>query len=146
MVIFEKKGTLTVECDKTNICHKFDVPSGLKSLKIRYSYSPKILADREKAAMLVRDCFEKYDEKMLTRPVDYLPVKNLVTISVDENGKYRGAAHRQADRQEHIISENFASPGFVKGKVSQGQWDIVLNVHSISCDVDYEIAVEGETL
>lgn len=146
MVIFDKKGKITVDCDKTNISNKFDVPSGIKLLKIRYSYSPKILEDREKAVMIVRDCFEKYDEEMITRPIDYLPVKNLVTISVDENGKYRGAAHRQADRQEHIISENFASPGFIKGAISQGQWDIVLNVHSVSCDVEYEIVVEGERL
>lgn len=144
MLIFSTKGRITTDNDKTNLIHKFDVPENIKSLTISYSYSPKILEDREKAVSLIKKCFDKYDEVMTGRPADYIPVKNLITVSVDENGKYRGAAHRQANEQVHIISSDFASPGFIKGAVESGEWDIVLNVHSVSCDVDYIITVEGE--
>lgn len=144
MVIFETKGKITVANDKTNLVHRFDVPQGTAKLTIKYSYSPKTLENREKAVEIVKDCLNKYAEPMLGQPKDYLPIKNLVTISVDENGKYRGAAHRQTNEQEHIISEDFASVGFEKGRIEAGEWDIVLNVHSVSCDVDYNIIVEGE--
>lgn len=144
MLIYTVKGKITIANDKKNLIHKFDVPNGIKSLKISYSYSPKTLESREKAVEIVKNCFEKYDEQLTGKPADYLPVKNLVTLSLDENGKYRGAAHRQADKQEHIISEDFASYGFQKGKIEQGEWDIVLNVHCVCCDVDYVITVEGE--
>lgn len=144
MIILQTKGRITEANNKTNLIHKFDVPQGIEKLIIKYSYSPKILQDRDKAVRLIKDCYEKYDEKLIGRPADCLPVKNLVTLSVDENGEYRGAAHRQADTQEHIISTELASPGFLKGEIHSGEWDIVLNVHSISCDVDYQIIVEGE--
>lgn len=144
MTIFQTKGRVTVANDKTNLIHRFDVPEGIKKLTIRYAYSPKLLENREKAVALVRSCLENYEEPMLGQPKDYLPIKNLITISVDENGRYRGAAHRQANEQTHILSEDFASVGFEKGKISAGEWDIVLNVHSVSCDVDYTISVEGE--
>ncbi|MDE5983942.1 MAG: hypothetical protein K2H13_01635 [Eubacterium sp.] len=124
--------------------HRFDVPENVKVLKIKYHYSPKTLENREKAVAIIHNCFDKYDETLIGRPADYLPVKNLVTLSLDGCGIYRGAAHRQDDTQEHIISADFASPGFMKGKITAGEWDIVLNVHSVSCDVDYEIEIEGE--
>lgn len=144
MTIFQAKGKITVANDKTNLIHRFDVPEGIKALKITYSYSPKTLDDREKAVAVISKCFEKYDERIITRPADYLPVKNLITLSADCNGEYRGAAHRQDNEQVHIISEDKASPGFIKGRVDALEWDIMLNVHSISCDVDYQILVEGE--
>lgn len=144
LIILEAKGKITEANNKTNLIHRFDVPEGVNKLVIKYSYSPRILEDREKAVRLVKECYEKYGEKIIGRPSDDLPVKNLVTLSVDENGAYRGAAHRHADRQEHIIGKDFASPGFLKGEIHQGEWDIVLNVHSVSCDVDYQITVEGD--
>ena len=144
MLIFSTKGKITVDNDKTNLIHRFDVPSGVKVMTVKYSYSPKTLENREKAVSIVKDCFEKYDETLIGKPAEYLPVKNLVTISIDENGNYRGAAHRQANEQTHILSEEKASPGFIKGKINEGEWDIVLNVHSVSCDVDYNISVEVE--
>lgn len=144
MLIFSTKGKVTTANDKKNLIHRFDVPENIKSLTIKYSYSPKTIENREKAVSLVRGCFEKYDERLIGKPADYLPVKNLITLSLDENGRYRGAAHRQSNDQTHIISENFASPGFIKGKINSGEWDIMLNVHFIGCDADYNITVEGE--
>ena len=77
-------------------------------------------------------------------PIDYLPVKNLITLSLDENGKYRGAAHRQDDVQHHEISADFASNGFFKGKIEEGVWRIALNVHCCACKVSYNLKITGE--
>lgn len=145
MVIFTADGKITPANDKTNIKHEFSVPDNIKLIKIKFFYTPKTLENREKAAAAIRSCFYKYDEKLTGRPSDYLPVKNLVTISVDENKCYRGAAHRQANDQEHIIGENYASPGFIKGKIQPGEWDIELNIHCACCDINYTITIEGET-
>lgn len=143
MVLLQKKSKITVKDDKTNIIHKFMVPENIKALKIKYSYSPKNFEDREKAVEVIKDCFKKYDECIVGRPSDYLPVKNLVTLSVDGNGKYIGACHRQSNEQEITISSDFSTPGFIKCPVDSGEWDVVVNVHSISCDVDYTVEVEG---
>lgn len=144
MLIFSTKGRITTANDKTNLIHRFDVPDNINKLIIRYSYSPKTFDNREKAVSIIRDSFDKYDETLVGKPADYLPIKNLITLSVDENGKYRGAAHKQANEQEHIFSAAYASPGFIKGKPEAGEWDIMLNVHCVCCDVDYTITVEGE--
>lgn len=142
MLIFEKRGEVTPEKDKTNIVIPFEVPDGIEKLIIDYSYSPKTEKNREKSLERIRNCIEKYSAA--GEPEAYLPVKNLITLSLDDSSGFRGAAHRQADSQHHEISADFASNGFVKGKISSGTWRVVLNVHCCVCKVNYMIKISGE--
>lgn len=78
----------------------------------------------------------------------FLPLKNLVTLSLDDPDGYRGAAHRQAPTQEHRIAKDFASPGFYPGVIKPGSWRVVVNVHALiteSCIGNLEILTEEET-
>ena len=142
MILFEKSGAVTPENDKMNIVLPFEVPDGIKKLIIDYSYSPKILENREKSLQMINNCLQKYSEPGNAEA--YLPVKNLITVSLDDRNSYRGAAHRLAETQRHIIGEDFASPGFARGKISAGEWRLVLNVHCCVCRVDYKIRISGE--
>ena len=145
MIIFEKAGKVLPEQDKTNIPLEFTVPEGIEKLTIDYEYSPKTLEDGKKAESLLAESIEKYlGDEYKAEPKDFMPVKNLITLSLDDNGEYRGAAHRQADKQHHEISRAFASPGFVKGEIHCGKWQVVLNVHCCACEVNYKISVAGE--
>lgn len=147
MVIFEKAGRVLPEQDKTNIPLEFTVPEGIEKLIIDYEYAPKILEDKKKAEKLLAESIEKYlGDEYRAEPQDFMPVKNLITLSLDDNGEYRGAAHRQADKQHHEISKEFASEGFIKGEIHSGKWQVVLNVHCCACDVNYQIKVAGEEL
>ncbi|MCD7796674.1 MAG: hypothetical protein LUG95_03410 [Clostridiales bacterium] len=143
MLILNVQGKITEKDNKKNIVHEFDVSENTSFLKINFSYSPKTLADKQKSIALVSECFYKYNEKPSAQLAEYLPIKNLITVSVDDNGEYRGAAHRQDSNQEHIISRDSASPGFLKGEIHSDKWRIVLNVHSVSCDVKYNLTVQG---
>lgn len=145
MLIFEKTGKVLPEQDKTNISLQFSVPNGIEKLSIDYEYSPKILEDEEKAIELLEKSIEKYlGTEYKAEPKDFMPVKNLITLSLDENGNYRGAAHRQADKQHHEISRDFASVGFEKGEITSGKWTLVLNVHCCACEVNYSVRITGE--
>ena len=145
MIIFETAGKVLPEQDKTNIPLEFTVPEGIEKLMIDYEYSPKKLEDEEKAEKLLAKSIEKYlGDEYKAEPQDFMPVKNLITLSLDDNGEYRGAAHRQADKQHHEISKEYASPGFIKGEIHSGKWQVVLNVHCCACDVNYRIKVAGE--
>ena len=147
MIIFEKAGRVLPEQDKTNIPLEFTVPAGIEKLTIDYEYSPKTLEDGERAEKLLAESIAKYlGDEYKAEPQDFMPVKNLITLSLNDNGAYRGAAHRQADKQHHEISRAFASAGFEKGEINPGKWQIVLNVHCCACEVDYKIKVAGEAL
>ena len=93
-----------------------------------------------------KECFnsEKYGEDEEFNIESYLPVKNFVTLSLDSSREYIGAIHRQSNKQELVVSSDYSSPGFFKTDIVKGEWKIMLNVHSVSCDVEYKLVIEGE--
>lgn len=133
-VLLEKKLVLTPENEKTNVPLSFFVEEEFKTLEIQYSYSPKILTDEEKSEKLIKENIRRDARKNY---IDYpswqsfMPLKNLITLSLDSPCGYIGAAHRQAENQYHTISEDFSSVGFVRTKILKGQWVLTLNVHAI---------------
>lgn len=138
---------LTPDSEKMNILLTFRVPENTARLRILYSYAPKELsgAAGEKLAenCLLRDAGAFRGEYPAAG--DFLPLKNLVTLSLDDPRGYRGAAHRQAPRQVHKLSESKASPGFYKGAISAGEWKLTLNVHALVTEFcDCAIQIEAE--
>lgn len=142
MLIFSSKGTITPLQDKTNIALDFAVPKGTQWLKISFEYNPKTVEDKKTANALIFAGMKKYDVD-LRNIEDFMPVKNLITLSFDENGKYRGACHRQPNKQTIIIAEKDSTFGILNRPVENGEWQIVLNVHFAGCPVDYSIDIEA---
>lgn len=152
MDILERTILLKPDQSKTNVRIPFEVPQGLTEMTIEYSYSPKELADREKALRLIDEGMERYATAEYRDHYDpaenYLPVVNLVTLSLDGPDGYRGCAHRHAPVQIHRLSADEASPGFLPGAITAGSWEAVINVHAVvteQCAVRLKVTGEGET-
>ena len=147
MLLFEKEFQVFCSDEKKNISFPFEVPEGTEKVKVTFGYGPKTLGECERAKMLIENNIKKDADAFADQYPswqEYLPLKNLITVSVDDPEGYRGCAHRQAEYMEHIISEDFASPGFNKGRVQGGQWKVVLNLHGIVTEkVDCRLKVEA---
>lgn len=148
ITLFEKEIVIKKTDEKTNLSFDFTVENNVTELEITYFYSPKIL-DGSPAFELAKACIERDAgcfEDSYESPSECLPLKNLITLSLDDPFGYRGAAHRQADNQIHRISEDYASPGFSKGEIPQGKWKITLNVHAVVTDeVKANIIIKGKS-
>ena len=146
MILIEKEFQVFYKDEKTNISFPFDINENVEGLKITFSYDPKILEDDERANMLIENNINKDAGEFAHEYSDwdeFKPLKNLITVSVDDPDTYRGCAHRQDKDQVHIIREDFSSRGFHKGKIQKGQWKVVLNLHgivteSINCKLKVE--------
>ena len=132
MVLLNKTGKITLDDNKTNIVLPFEIKDNFKSLKIKFEYSPKTLENKEKEIKIAEDCLKKYDEVQEGNIESYLPIKNLVTLSLDSSREYIGAIHRQSNKQELVVSSDYSSPGFFKTDIAKGEWKIMLNVHSMN--------------
>ena len=146
--IFEKDIHIFRKQEKTNIVLPFTLPFDGEELKITFCYSPKILENEAEAQNQIKYCLirDGYEEE-ICKWEEYLPLKNLITLSLDDPEGYRGCAHRHSPYQEHNISEKSASPGFLKGRIIKGEWKAVLNVHALvtqSCDVHIKVEAGGE--
>lgn len=147
MILLDETFQVFYKDEKTNISFPFSIDEDTSSLKITFNYSPKILEDDDRANMLIENNIKKDAGDFACEYTDwqqYKPLKNLITVSVDDPDTYRGCAHRQDKDQIHIIREDFASRGFHKGKIQKGQWKVVLNLHGIVTEsVDCRLKVEA---
>ena len=146
-ILLKKSVTLTPEHEKTNIFLPFLVNEEFERLEIDYSYSPKTLEDEEKSKVLIKENLIRDGWDEIAERGDYkafMPLKNLITLSLDSPQGYVGAAHRQADTQHHEISEDFSSVGFDRVKITAGEWTLALNLHAVVSDeCNGEIEVRG---
>ena len=141
MILYSKQGIILPSQDKTNIALPLTVPNGIKEIKIKYSYSPKTVEDSAAAEKAVVEGMKKYNV-----PLDdvnrFLPVSNLITLSFDDPDGYRGACHRQPNKQLITIGQN-STPGIFNRKITAGEWRIVLNVHYAGRKIHYSVEAEG---
>jgi hypothetical protein len=143
MEIFSKQGKISKSDDKTNITLNFIVPDNTTKITIKYSYSPKEVEDKSLASKAIIEGMQKYNVDFADKE-SFMPVFNLVTLSFDENGEYRGACHRQPNNQTIIIADNNSTPGILNRPIKSGEWDVILNIHYAGCDIDYKIEIDGE--
>lgn len=148
IILKESETFLHPSDEKSNKYIPFTVPEGISKLFITYSYSPKNLRDKEKSYELIKENILRDAPEDIDRYPDYdefLPLKNLVTLSLDSPEGFRGAAHRHDENQFHEIGKSFASPGFLKSNIIEGEWRLSLNVHAVVTDIcTCRIKIEGE--
>jgi len=133
------EGILTPSCSKSHITYTFEIQNEVRRLNIDFSYNPKVLEDQAKAKQLICEGIYKYVEKsqcdgFISKWDSYLPVQNLLTVSVDCYNEFRGCVHRHPNEQHLFITENYASPGLIAGKLCPGQWKVTISVHAVVTD------------
>lgn len=121
---------------RTHRRYDFHLDRPCAGLRIRFEYSPKTLEDKELAAEWIRRSIERYVEPerrklALERADQYLPLRNLITVSVDDSRGHRGACHRQDPVQELFLSERNASFGLTKGAIPEGTCTVTLSFHAV---------------
>ena len=127
---------LRPEDTNKNFYFSFGVGNAAKKLWIDFSYDPKNLADDEKANEILEEGFRKYilpenrDEYEAMRS-RFIPLVNLITISVDSPSGYVGAAHRHSHEQHNYISFEDSTPGFCRCKIEPGQWKVCVSTHAV---------------
>lgn len=129
------EGKLTLSCSKSHIRYTFTLPDEISRLNIDFSYQPKKLLDEERSKTLIQEGMRKFCENPDVKEPDgwksYMPLYNLLTVSIDDPKGFRGSAHRHTPVQHLFISEDRASPGFVQGGLPKGQWSVTISVHAV---------------
>ncbi|MFC4601417.1 hypothetical protein [Cohnella hongkongensis] len=121
---------------RSHLRYHFKLDRPCPGLRVRFEYSPKILEERKLAIELIQRSIERYVEPerqkpMLERAEQYAPLRNLITVSIDDSRGHRGACHRHDPVQELYLSEREASPGLKRGTIPAGTWTVTLSLHSI---------------
>ena len=130
------EGKLTPCCSKSHVTYTVHLPHEIDELHVDFAYEPKRLEDKDKAEPLIRRALERFlPEDQRPRYADrwesYLPLQNLLTLSFDDEERFRGAGHRHDPVQHLTIGRNAASPGLLPGPIPAGQLKITVSAHCI---------------
>lgn len=134
----EQEHIYLLEPDDTasDIPFGFRTPQGTSSVTITLDFAP----DREQDAAVCRkpilDALRLYDPQVPESFLeehwqDYLPVKNLITISLEHEGSYLGNAHRWDCQQSHFFTALQTARGFCKPQSLCGEWKGMLHIHEV---------------
>lgn len=146
--IIQKTLSITPEQNQTNVLIPFRLNSPYKCLTISFQYGPAY-ADKEEAVPLIQSALMKYlpEGTEVTEEIarEFLPLENLVTLSLACDGNYLGARHTKERDLEVVITASEASLGFLPHAVEDGEWELQLNVHSVaSAQVDARVSIFAE--
>lgn len=129
----------------------FFCPTSVQELHISFTYAPgeddSVACIRQVEDAIAR-YYDRYPRELEPMTVQqYLPVKNLITLSLEKDGVYLGNGHRWDTAQEHVISADHASFGFSPPQAMHGQWCGMLHLHEIiSPTCTGTLRVEGRTI
>ncbi len=143
-------GELSHHSEKTHITYLFEVKN-LRNLKFQFDYDPKTITDEVQCKQIIESCLKSYtalnQHEIEEVWSSYYPVKNLLTIGIDDPEKFRGAAHRQPKQEVHDLSEHHASAGMLAGPIIDGMWSVTISVHALqsqSCQYTLKVWSEVE--
>ncbi|QGQ94737.1 hypothetical protein EHS13_07500 [Paenibacillus psychroresistens] len=149
-MLIDVKGQVTPVNSRSHITYSFDLRQPIGKLNIRFSYHPKRLEDPERSKEMILASIEKYSglensDLEQAKWESFLPLTNLITLSVDDPQGHRGAGHRHDPEQLIRLSEHQASPGFVSGPIIEGIWKVTLSLHGIVSELcSYELQIWQE--
>lgn len=151
MLLFEQSYRWTPLDTAHDVPFAFRCPPEVTAVCIRFSFAPgkehaEAICRPQIEAALTR-YYDRYPRDIQPmQPEQFLPVKNLITISLMREGVYLGNAHRWAPEQTHVLTAERASLGFVPPQAIAGHWTGMLHLHEICspCCMG-ELRIEGRT-
>ena len=146
MVVLDLDLTLNEFDTQSNVKIPFQLKEKASVLMIHFTYSPEKSSD-EIALKQVKEGIKKYALKDYTESQlsaeAYLPVDNLITLSLSKDGKYLGGHHNKSSNQTITLTNDKASFGFWPVEIEPAKWELQLNCHCVaSREVKANVRIE----
>ena len=147
MLLLERKLTLYPRHTKTTLVFTIPLQQPLCQLEIDTHYEPKYLTDPCKLVQMTQEGAKKWGLPLQSTPLnpeDCPEICNMITVSLDVNGKFCGYAHRHDPDMRSVITPQSASLGFYPMRLDPGTLRLMLPVCMVATEqVQYYLRVTG---
>ena len=113
MELLRESVHLSLQDTKRHLRFPFTCPEGVSELLIDWRFSPLMAGE----------------------------LKTLVTLSLTGPDGFRGAGHRHGDHHQVQVGMHEATPGYLPGPVSAGEWTITLHTHLVVDVTEGELSI-----
>jgi len=150
-ILLNAEGIVTPAASKSHITYTVHLQRDCRELHVEFAYEPKKLEDEAQSKALIEEGLRQYIEAEHLQAYaenwrSYLPLQNLLTLSLDDETGFRGAGHRHDPVQHLVVDADKASPGLIPGVFPRGQLRITISLHCVVTEqCRYKLHVwEGE--
>ncbi|TBL70858.1 hypothetical protein [Paenibacillus thalictri] len=136
-LLLKAEGAVTPSCSKSHITYTLHLHKECGELHVEFAYEPKTLDDEARSEQLIEEGFRQFileEHRPSYNWRDFLPLQNLLTLSLDDENGFRGAGHRHDPVQHLVVTTEEASPGLVPGVFPRGQLQVMINIHCVVTD------------
>ncbi|KGX86644.1 CehA/McbA family metallohydrolase [Pontibacillus litoralis] len=135
--LFETTMSLNKSADQSHVMFRFFVPNGMDNIEIEFSFDPVMEEHYENVKEMIEEHVKYYDPNLLNNEnaiKKMMPLRNLLTISVDDPIGFRGSCHRWEPISKIVVQDEDSTPGMLNRETKSGMWNIIVNCHSIVTD------------
>lgn len=143
-ILFEITSNITNKSAQSHIQHTFFVPENSETVYIDFSYDPPHEKEINENYRLMEEASSYYETKISHNSHD--PIRNLLTLSLNDHDGFRGARHYHSPIQHVEISDSHSSPGFLNRKNTAGLWSVTVSVHAlVTKTCEYRLRIYRKT-
>ena len=148
-VLFEIQSTITRRSTQSHIKHTFFVPEQTHTVYIDFSFDPPHMIDLVENERIIQEAHDFYGVTH-SRSKKVEPVRNLLTLSVDDPEGFRGSRHYHSPVQQMAIRPSGSTPGVLNKANRAGLWSVTVSIHALvteACQFTvrvYSLAAEGK--
>lgn len=138
--LYKVEGQVNPTNSQSHIRYSFYVKDQHETIKVFFKYYPKDLEDKVTSKRLILESLDRYgysSKDSVQNWEDFMPLKNHITLSVDDPNGFRGATHRHDYELELTLDNKSSTPGLYTRKNESGMWNITLDIHALvteECD------------
>ncbi|MGG3574008.1 CehA/McbA family metallohydrolase [Bacillus gobiensis] len=148
-ILFETTSEISSNSSQSHLKHTFFVPKETTNLTVQFHFEPAQLDDNELGQKIIEESFHYYEletENAAKRTLHDFPIKNLLTLSIDDPDGFRGAHHCHKPTQRMTVSETNSSPGILNKQNSPGLWSVTVSTHAVvteKCRFTLSVTADG---
>ncbi|MGQ4668076.1 CehA/McbA family metallohydrolase [Metabacillus halosaccharovorans] len=128
-ILFEIQSTISRKSTQSHLTHTFFVPEHPDAVYIDFSFDPPHQTDSIENKRMIEEALQYYESE--GAKLEDCPIRNLLTLSLDDPDGFRGARHYHSPVQQVIVHEENSTPGFLNKGNRAGLWSVTVSVHAL---------------
>lgn len=130
-ILFEIQSTISKKSTQSHLKHTFFIPDLTEEVYVDFSFDPSQQMNSNENTRIIEDAFNYYESGP---PKTFEPIRNMLTLSIDDPDGFRGARHYHSPIQHVVVNESNSTPGYLNKKNPSGLWSITVSIHALVTD------------
>lgn len=132
-LILAQQWRLSPQDERRQLKVPFRLTRSYQELRLAFSYTPSQVVPAEALPVITAALPTAFTatERAKLQAADFLPLDNLITVSLACGADYLGCYHNKSATQQLWVTGDQASWGLLPHEIAAGPWEVQLSTHCL---------------